>query len=149
MASIDEELKSNFQRPQQRLVANLMFTAGWMRNRFTDFIKPFGISMPQFNILRILRGAGDWVSMSDIKNLMVEKSPNATRLADKLVDKKLVERQRSESDRRVVYLRLSEAGAELLERIDEVDHGQFISFMDVVTDEEARTFSDVLDRIRG
>ncbi|MGB0869356.1 MAG: MarR family winged helix-turn-helix transcriptional regulator [Flavobacteriales bacterium] len=148
MANIDEEIKTKFENNKHRFIANLMFTTNWFRNMNSEFLKPYKISMPQFNILRILRGAKDWVSMNDIKSLMVDKSPNATRLADKLVLANLVERQRSESDRRVVYLKITPKGLELLSNIDESDTPH-LNFLENITEEEARMVSDIFDRLRS
>jgi len=84
MASIDDDiLKSNFANDQHRFGANLVYTADWFKNLFTDFLKEYGLSSPQFNILRILKGHGDWLAMTTVKERMVEASPNLTRLADK------------------------------------------------------------------
>ena len=149
MATIDDEMKSRFQSDQHRAVANVMFTGSWIRNLFVDFIKPYGISPQQFNILRILRGAGDWMNMQDIKSRMVEKSPNTTRLCDKLLDKGLILRNRSEADRRVVFLKISEKGLELLADIDKVEPTQVEKFWENLTVEEANTLSDLLDKLRG
>ncbi|MTI29719.1 MarR family winged helix-turn-helix transcriptional regulator [Xanthovirga aplysinae] len=149
MANIDQEVKTKFTNNKHRFLTNLVFTANWFNNMFVEFLKPYGISPQQFNILRILRGANDWVSMNDIKALMVDKSPNATRLSDKLLEKELVERKRSEQDRRVVYLALSKKGEELLEAIDKSDNSRHMEVEDRITEEEAKQFSDILDKIRG
>jgi DNA-binding MarR family transcriptional regulator len=149
MATIDEEIKSKFMHDRHRFTANLVFTAGWIKNLITEFLKPYGISSPQFNILRILRGANDWVAMSEVKNLMVEKAPNATRLADKLLDKELIERQRSDADRRVVYVRISNKGLKLLKKIDDNEDRSHIEFMERITDKEARQMNKILDKMRG
>ncbi len=148
MAKIDEEMKTRFTNDQHRFLSNIVFTGNWIRNRFSEYLKPYGISNPQFNILRILRGAGDWLSMHEIKNRMVEKSPNTTRLSDKLVDKELVERQRCDEDRRVVYLRISEKGKDLLQIIDEDDDGSRDALMYRVSDREAQIVSNILDKLR-
>ncbi|CAM1341743.1 MarR family winged helix-turn-helix transcriptional regulator [Tenacibaculum amylolyticum] len=149
MASIDEEIKTNFANDKHRFVANLMFTSNWFKKQFIEFLKPYQISEQQFNILRILRGAKDWVSMNDIKSLMVDKFPNATRLSDKLLTKGLVERKRSETDRRIVFLSITEKGLELLKEIDESENTSHMDFIEKITEEEARLFSDILDRMRS
>ena len=148
MASIDKELNTSFQNDKHRFIANVIFTANWTQSRFSEFLKPFAISSQQFNVLRILRGAKDWVSMNEIKNLMIEKSPNATRLCDKLVEKSYVERKRSESDRRVVYLKISANGLKLLSGIDQAENPA-MKFLNKLTEEEAKSISIILDRIRA
>lgn len=149
MARIEEEMKTKFANEKFRMLASIVFTGSWVRNRFAEFIKPYGISPQQFNILRILRGANDWLSMQEIRNRMVEKSPNATRLCDKLVEKKLLERVRCEEDRRVVHLKILDQGLQLLKRIDDEDDGSHNKFIDNVTEEEAQLISSLLDKLRG
>jgi len=148
MAKIDEEIKGNFKNNKHRFIANLVFTSNWFRNSVSEHLKPYNISFQQLNILRILRGAKDWTSMNDLKNLMIEKSPNATRLADKLIVKGFIERKRSEVDRRVVYLAITDKGIELLESINKIS-GNYMEFMTRITEEEAKQVSDILDKIRG
>ncbi len=148
MAKIDIEVKTKFKNNKHRFIANLVFTSNWFRNLVVEYLRPYGISFQQFNILRILKGANDWLTMNDIKTLMVEKSPNTTRLADKLTDKGLVDRKRSDSDRRVVYLRITKKGQELLTTIDN-NPGNYMEFMSRITDKEAKYVSDIFDKMRG
>ena len=148
MAKIDEEIKGKFKNNKQRFIANLVFTSNWFRNLVGEHLKPYNISFQQLNILRILREAKDWISMNDLKNLMIEKSPNATRLSDKLIAKGFIERKRSEVDRRVVYLAITDNGIELLEAINTISDN-YMEFMTRITEEEAKQVSDILDKIRG
>lgn len=104
--------------------------------------------MPQFNILRILRGAKEALSVHTVKGRMIEKSPNTTRLMDKLIDKGLIDRVRCESDRRVVYVSITEKGLDLLAQID-VDFEKTSLFPRALTDEEANMLSDLLDKLRS
>jgi DNA-binding MarR family transcriptional regulator len=81
--------------------------------------KEHGLSAPQYNVLRILRGAGpDGLRCQEIGDRMVKRVPDITRLLDRLVDRKLVDRRRSDADRRVVISRISPAGLDLLKEID-------------------------------
>ena len=148
MAKIDIEIKGKFQNNKHRFIANLVFTSNWFRNLVGEHLKPYNISFQQLNILRILRGTKDWISMNDLKKFMIEKSPNATRLADKLITKGFVERKRSEVDRRVVYLTITDKGIELLETINKIS-GNYMEFTTRITEEEAKQVSDILDKIRG
>jgi len=149
MGSIDKEIKTRFVNNKHRFITNLVFTSNWFQNQFIEFLKPYQLSQQQFNILRILRGADNWVTMNDIKELMIDKFPNATRLSDKLLDKGLIERKRSEQDRRIVYLAISKNGMELLETIDNDKNTSHMDFLNNITDEEAKQFSDVLDKMRS
>lgn len=149
MATIDDEIKTRFANDKHRFIANLIYTANTFQNLFIDFLKPYGLSPQQFNILRILRGADDWVTMNKIKNLMVDKAPNATRLSDKLLDKGLIARKRGENDRRIVYLSITKLGLKLLKDIDNNNTGEHFLYFNRITDEEAIMFSKILDRLRG
>lgn len=148
MASIAEEIQSRFKNEHQKFIVNLLYTANWFKNAHIDFLKPFGISPQQFNILRILRGASDWVTMSLVKERMIEKAPNATRLADKLLEKGLIERKRCDSDRRVVYVQISSKGLELLEQIDAAQEHPFSEELKSIPESEMLQGNNLLDKMR-
>jgi DNA-binding MarR family transcriptional regulator len=145
---IDEELKSSFKSPQQRAVVNIRYTSNFLGNIQNHFMSRYDLSMAQFNILRILRGAKDMINVNTVKDRMIEKSPNTTRLMDKLIDKGLIERTRCTEDRRVVYVKISEQGLELLAEMDK-DHDVNSLIQANLTDEEASTLSDLLDKVRA
>lgn len=149
MAKLENEMNTVFANEKHKLLANTVYTGNWITRGFEKFIKEFGLSSQQFNILRILRGDKGWLSMHEIKQTMVEKSPNATRLCDKLVDKGWAERQRSDTDRRIVSLRISQKGLEILKSIDESDNQYSVDFLDAVTEEEAKIVNEILDKIRS
>lgn len=149
MAKIDEITKTRFINDKHRAVTNLMYTSNWIRSLFVEFLKPYGLSPQQFNILRILRGAKGWVAMSEVKKLMIDKAPNATRLSDKLLDKKLIKRKRGSEDRRVVYVHISAAGLNLLHDIDSNDEGEHVEFIERISEADARMLNLVLDKLRG
>ncbi|HOZ39484.1 MAG: MarR family transcriptional regulator [Flavobacteriales bacterium] len=149
MARIEEELLSKFESEQQKAMLNVLFTANWLRSRQTAVYKPFGISPQQYNILRILRGAKGRMNMNSVKERMIDRAPNATRLTDKLIAKGLVERERCEEDRRVVYVRISPKGLELLARIDVVNRSDMKDLIERVSEAEAEWTNRALDHMRG
>jgi MarR family 2-MHQ and catechol resistance regulon transcriptional repressor len=149
MARIEEELLSKFESEQQKAMLNVLFTANWLRSRQTAVYKPFGISPQQYNILRILRGAKGRMNMNSVKDRMIDRAPNATRLTDKLIAKGLVERERCEEDRRVVYVRISPKGLELLARIDVVNRSDMKDLIERVSEAEAEWTNRALDHMRG
>lgn len=149
MPRIDDELQSRFENEQHKALLNVLFTANWFKARQVDLFKPFGISPQQYNILRILRGARDRMNMHSVKERMIDRAPNATRLTDKLIAKGLVERARCEEDRRVVYVRISAKGLELLERIDQqgrADQEESARRLDAT---DAAQLNRILDAWRG
>jgi len=144
---IEEAVQTTFSSPQQKATLNIRYTSNYLNNFQNNFMADFDLSMAQFNILRILRGAKDEITVNTIKDRMIERSPNTTRLMDKLVDKVLIHRTRSEDDRRVVYVRITNQGLDLLKQIDKKFKGS--SFMPKgLTDKEANQLSDLLDKIR-
>lgn len=145
MGDISKDIKSTFINNKVKALINIKYTANWLSSKENEFFKPYGISPQQFNILRILRGAKDKVKVQIVKDRMIERAPNATRLMDKLCDKNFIERERCEHDRRVVYVKISELGMQLLTKIDEVND---ISILDNLTDDEAAILSNLLDKIR-
>lgn len=141
-------IKSKFRNARHKAVVNLRYTSNYIGNIQNSYMAQYDLSMPQFNILRILRGANGAISVNTVKERMVEKSPNTTRLMDKLIDKGLMERVRCEEDRRVVYVSITKAGLDLLAKIDE-DSESKLDVSGNLTEAEAEQLSALLDKLRG
>jgi len=148
MPKIDDELQSRFESEQHKALLNVMFTANWLRSRQVELFKPHGLSPQQYNILRILRGAKGRMNMQNVKERMIDRAPNATRLTDKLIAKGLVERERCDEDRRVVYVRISPAGLLLLTRIDGDMQGLTSENLHRLSDGDAAILNRILDHWR-
>ena len=150
MPSISEEIKSSFENERQKAIVNILFTGSWLKNKHAELIKPYDISTQQYNILRILRGAkNEQLTMQTVKSRMLEKSPNTTRLTDRLLSKKLIERKRSENDRRVVYVKITQKGLDLLAELDENEMKDFQVMQKNLSEEEGTQLSNLLDKLRG
>lgn len=145
MGDIAKDINSKFPNNKVKALINITYTANWLNSKANDFFKPYGISPQQYNILRILRGAGEHLTVQTIKDRMIERAPNATRLMDKLCDKRLIERVRCDHDRRVVYISISKEGLTLLTKVDDVSG---IDFLDKLSEKEAEKLSNLLDKIR-
>lgn len=145
MGDISKDIKSSFKSNKVKALINIKYTSNWLSSKENEFFKPYGISPQQYNILRILRGAKDRVKVQIVKDRMIERAPNATRLMDKLCDKQLIQRERCDDDRRVVYVKITNQGLELLKMIDE---NKNLSFLENLTEEEALILSNLLDKIR-
>ena len=144
---IEDLLNVKFKTPQQRVLVNLRVTSNFVSNRQNNFMADFGLSMAQFNVLRILRGAKTHLSVQVIKERMIEKSPNTTRLMDKLIEKGLIQRTRCSDDKRIVFVEITEKGLEVLAQID----GKLFQEDLMATglnDEEANQLCDLLDKLR-
>src|SRR6266576_2721240 len=108
-----------FRSREQEAALGLLRTADAVKRSLAQVIEPHGITAQQYNVLRILRGAGaDGLPTLEIADRMIEQTPGITRLIDRLESKKLVWRERSSTDRRCVYCRITAAGIALLARLD-------------------------------
>ncbi|QJW88734.1 MarR family transcriptional regulator [Spirosoma taeanense] len=150
--SIETDIKQTtpFKTPYQRVMVNLMFTSNWLVDSQSQVMKPFGLTLQQYNVLRILRGQyPNPVKVSDITERMLDKMSNASRLVDKLVAKKHVLRTECPSDRRAVDVVITEPGLTLLKKID-VHLNEWDEIMrSKLSEEEAVSLSQLLDRLRG
>lgn len=149
MGSIEKDMNTKFHDPRFRAMSNIIFTGAWIKGNMESVLKPYNLTSPQFNILRILRGANDWLSMAEVRNRMVEKSPNATRLCDKLEEKGLIIRDRISEDKRQVFLKISETGLKFIAPLDNPENRKKMDFVENITPEEANQLSDILDKLRG
>lgn len=138
-----------FNSELQKLVINIQFTASYFNCMMSQRLKPFDLSPQQFNVLRILKGKHpDSYSNQEITERMIDKSSNATRIADKLVEKKLITRTANKADRRAVDIRITAKGLALLEEINEsLTREKFMP--PGFNEEKARLMNEWLDELRG
>jgi len=147
---LEEAIKqTKFKSVFQKAMLNLLFTNGWLSNLQNQFFKSYGISAQQFNVLRILRGQHPKpASMGLVKDRMLDKMSNSSRLVEKLRLKGLLERNECESDRRQVDILITNAGLDLLAQID-----QKIESLDDVfralSEKEATELNRLLNKLRG
>jgi DNA-binding MarR family transcriptional regulator len=105
---------------EQEALLNVLRTADVLMQRLTAVLKPFNLSHSQYNVLRILRGAGaDGLACQDVADRMITRDPDITRLLDRLEARGLVTRARDQKDRRVVVARITPEGERLLEALDQ------------------------------
>jgi len=130
---IQSEIKKTrpFDSVELEVFLNLLKTADCLAAEVTEFLKPHGISPTQYNVLRILRGAGagccggghsdpdaKGLSCGEIGERMITRDPDMTRLLDRLEDRGLIGRERGKADRRMISTRITDAGLELLKGLD-------------------------------
>ncbi|MEJ6777247.1 MAG: MarR family transcriptional regulator [Crocinitomicaceae bacterium] len=145
---IEDVINSTFKNSSHKVLVNIRYTSNFLAQRQNIFMSDYDLTMPQFNILRILRGAKKSLAVNVVKDRMVEKSPNTTRLMDKLIDKNLINRTRCSDDRRIVFVKISKKGLEVLSYIDKQFEDSDI-FEVNLTDNETLLLSDLLDKLRG
>lgn len=148
--NIEEEIKqTKFRNVQQKTILNILFTSNWIQNKQKDFFEPYGITGQQYNILRILRGQHpNQISGAEIKNRMLDKNSDVSRLLDRLIGKNLVVKSQCPKDKRASDISISEAGLDLLLKLDEAIDSQESQLMSL-SPEEASTLSSLLDKSRG
>lgn len=145
MGDISKDIQSAFPSEKVKALVNIKYTANWIESHQIAFFKPFGISPQQFNILRILKGAGEAIKVQTIKDRMIERAPNATRLMDKLCAKELITRLSCTGDRRVVHIEITKKGNDLLNRINKKS---IEDLLEKLSQKEAKQLSDLLDKLR-
>src|SRR5215217_6492725 len=110
--------RNPFDAPEQEVALNLARTADHLDVEFARLFKRRGLTAPQYNVLRILRGAGTELPCLEIAGRMISHLPDITRLVDRLEGAGLVERRRTEADRRLVLVRITEPGLKVLRDLD-------------------------------
>jgi len=146
---IDEAIQQGkWDNAHHKAIVNIMYTSRFLEERAAAVVKPHGITLPQFNILRILRGQkGKPASVKLLTERMLDKSSNASRLVDKLLEKGLVQRATCPKDRRAVEVTITETGLELLETMAAwARENEPIPAN--LSDAEASLLSDLLDKLR-
>jgi len=149
---LQEEIRQSvpFKSRAEEAILSLLRTADLARNRFTDLFAPEGVTCQQYNVLRILRGAGPaGLPTLEIGSRMIERTPGITRILDRLEAKGWVGRERCAKDRRQVFCRITPKGLALLARLDEpVDANDNAMFADV-PDCDLGVFIRVMDELRS
>ncbi len=145
----DEIHQKKFKDDYQKLVVNLLYTSNWMNAHFELLFKNSGITLQQYNVLRILRGQlPNSSSIKLIKDRMLDRMSDASRIVDKLVLKKLVIRKQSANDRRSVDVFISETGLQLLQSLDTLDE-KSKELIKSLSKEEIGNLNDLLDKLRS
>lgn len=145
----DEIQQSKFSNPRTKALINIIYTAYRINDSIAEVLKQFDLTQAQFNILRILRGKhGQPATCGDIKQVMMDKNPDVTRICDKLISKSLINRQFNSNNRRQVLLSITPDGIELLAKIDPMMEQKMMSF-DSLKDMELEQLSDFLDSLRS
>ena len=145
MVKIEEEIKHDFESPQQRALSNIIFTSNWVLNSLAVALKPTGLSLQQFNALSILYGQPkQTATVNLIKDRLIDRMPNTSRLLNKLMEKGLVEKERNANDQRVVYVKLTPRGVELKKQARKLVDESIIN----LNEQQANQLNDLLEMVR-
>lgn len=147
---IDKDIhQAKFRNIYQKASINLIYTCGWMRDRTKNIFEAQDITPQQFNILRILRGSyPNPLSTLQIRERMLEKMSDTSRIVDRLIVKGLVKKIICKKDRRLVDVLISDKGKRLLEKLD-ARQDEMDSVLGSLTEKEAASLSDLLDKMRN
>lgn len=150
MPTVEEHLITKpIKDPHVRAFLNVMFTGVWLQQKMGQILKPFDITEPQYNVLRILRGQhGEAMNLYEIQDRMIQKMSNVSRLIDKLVAKKLVTRKECKENRRRVDIAITQKGLDLLDTLDPHIDPFFKVLTHNITKDEARLVGELLDKMR-
>ncbi len=149
-SKLQHELKKRqpFDRPEVEAILNLLRTSDQFQNRFGRLFRKFGLTTSQYNVLRILRGEGKPLPSLEIADRMVQVVPAITGLIDRLEKQGLVQRERCQEDRRVVYVELTAKGAKLLKQLDGPDRELHQKLIGHLSRQELQELSRLLVKAR-
>ena len=147
--SINKDInQQNFKSEHQRAIINLIYTYNWITEKLKAIFDKEGLTMQQFNILRILRGSDKPLSTLQIRERMLDKMSDTSRIVDRLLIKGLVRKVVCKTDKRLVDVTITEQGRSLLQNID-LQEPEMNEIMEPLSAEEALTLNTLLDKIRG
>lgn len=147
----DEIKQATFQSDAQKAYLNVVYTAGWLSLRQANAFKPYGLTLPQFNVLRILRGQHPKpATVAMLIERMLDKTSNASRIVDKLEEKKLVTRTICPANRRAVDICITETGLSLLRQMDDDGIASMTqNGLAQLNEAELRQLNLLLDKLRA
>jgi DNA-binding MarR family transcriptional regulator len=148
--SIEKDIKQkSFKNPYNKVTVNVMFTTGWLLNKYAKILKPYNLTEQQYNVLKILRECYPQSStVNYILEGMIDKMSNASRLVDKLVSKELVKKVKSQFDLRSVDILLTEKGIALMDELSIVMNRYENSFYGL-DEKEIKLLNLLLEKLRS
>ena len=147
--SIEKDIQqSKFRNEYHKTVVNLIFTYNWITEKTKKFFEKGDITSQQYNILRILRGAGKPLSTLQIRQRMLDKMSDTSRIVDRLVKKELVQKVICKTDRRLVDVTITDTGLQLLDKLDSYNE-QMDAMLESLSEDEAKMLNQLLDKIRN
>ncbi|HOZ15711.1 MAG TPA: MarR family transcriptional regulator [Tenuifilaceae bacterium] len=147
---IDDEIKGRFRNEYHRGIINLTYTLSQLNYQFLQLLKKHNVTQQQYNVLKVLRGFRSEapVSIGFIKDRMLDKNSDVSRIVDKLYERGLVTRCEKSTDRRQKDVDISDKGLELLAAMDECEK-KVDTLLSNLTEDEVKQLNNLLDKIRG
>jgi DNA-binding MarR family transcriptional regulator len=140
--------QSKFRNQYQKGIVNFIFTFNWVNEQMKAIFDKENITGQQYNILRILRGAGKPLSTLQIRQRMLDKMSDTSRIVDRLVLKTFVKKSICPDDKRLVDVFITEKGKKLLEKMDKYEE-EMDAIMGNLSEAEVRSLNKLLDKIRS
>jgi DNA-binding MarR family transcriptional regulator len=145
---IQEDInQSKFRNELQKASLNIIYTFNWMNEQMKGLFEKHGLTSQQFNILRILRGAGQPLSTLQIRQRMLDKMSDTSRIVDRLIIKNLAKKVVCKTDKRLVDVSITENGRKLLAKLDKFEN-EMDAVLSNISIAEAKTLNKLLDKIR-
>ncbi|NUQ25224.1 MAG: winged helix DNA-binding protein [Saprospiraceae bacterium] len=146
---LDDAVQQPSGTPIQKAILNLMYTYHWFMEQTGEVFTQFDLTQQQYNVLRLLRSQyPNTIPVGVVKEMMMDKNPDLTRLCDRLCAKGLAERGTNAQNRRQVLVRITPAGMDLLKQIDPLVREKARGWARL-SDEEAQQLSDLLEKLRS
>ena len=146
---IEKDIHQNrFANEFQKCTVNLIFTYNWINERLKACLDCEDITLQQFNILRILNGSAEPLSTLRIRERMLDRMSDTSRLVDRLVAKGLAAKRVAKTDRRLVDVTITRKGVALLEKLDKKS-GQMDRILSALSEKECKSLNKLLDKLRG
>jgi len=140
--------QKKFRNEHQKAVINLIYTYNWINERSKTILERGEVTSQQFNILRILRGAGEPLSTLQIRQRMLDKMSDTSRIVDRLIVKGLVKKNTCKTDKRLVDVSITDKGKKLLEKLDKFEP-EMDEILSNVSEADAKALNKILDKIRN
>jgi DNA-binding MarR family transcriptional regulator len=145
---IEQDIQQpNFRNEFQKMGINLLFTANWLNEQIGKMLSEEGVTQQQYNILRILRGSATPLSTLKIRERMLDKMSDTSRIVDRLIAKELVVKNTCEKDKRLVDITLSPKGLDLVDQLDQYNE-RIDALLKGINESEAQMMNQILDKIR-
>jgi DNA-binding MarR family transcriptional regulator len=148
--NIENEIKTLHISDNKKAIINVIFTSNFLSEEISNVLKPYDLSLQQFNVLRILNGQkGKPASLSFIQDRMISRMSNTSRLVDKLIQKDLVNRQVCEKNRRKVEIFITSNGKALLKQVNKLVDDKELEITNGMTFNQLHTLNTLLNELRN
>jgi DNA-binding MarR family transcriptional regulator len=146
--SLEKDINQpKFRNEYQKSVVNIVYTYNWMTEQLKQVFEKEGLTMQQFNILRILRGNNGPLSTLQIRERMLDKMSDTSRIVDRLIIKGFVKKSVCKADKRLVDVFITDKGKKILAKLDKAED-EMDNIIDSISIAEAKTLNKILDKLR-